>query len=132
MNEPNLFDVHRKKKPKTSEPTPGGVVQRLIGLYVTLFEAKFREKPVITPRDGKALKRLVAHAGEDAVTRRLPRYLDLPDDYIAREGYPLSLFQSTWNKLIAEERSDTRDGHRVPDSKTTTAYLQSLKDPRRV
>lgn len=132
MTEGNLFDVPAKKRQKkTPAPLPGGTVQRLIGVYARLFEARFAEKPVILPRDGAALKRLIGHAGEAAVERRLPLYLALPDEYLAREGYPLVLLQSVWNKLIVAEREQSA-GRTVPGVEATEAYLKSLRDPRRI
>lgn len=125
---PNLFDVKPKAKRKQAAPLPGGAVQRLIGTYVRLFEAKFKEKPIILPRDGAALKRMIAHAGEAAVERRLPLYLALPDDYISNEGYPLVLMQSAWNKLVALERSSTST--KVPDAAATETYLRNLRGGR--
>lgn len=124
-DEPNLFGVKPRAKRKAAPPIAGGVVQELVALWVRLFEQKFREKPVITARDGAALKRLVAHSGAEAVRRRLPRYLALDDAYVANEGYPLSLLQRSWNKLIVAEQGE--NGRRGPDAERTRTYLRSLR-----
>ncbi len=129
VDEPNLFDVRRKAKRKAVAPVPGGAVQRLIGIWVGLYERRFGEKPVITPRDGAALKRLVLHAGADVVEHRLPLFLELDDAYIAGEGYPLVLLQSAWNKLIAAEHT-TPAPRQVRDADATDRYLRRLKGDR--
>lgn len=122
-DDPNLFDVKRKAKRVAAPPLPNGIVQRLLGIWVGLFEAKFHEKPMILPRDGAALKRLVALAGAEAVERRLPKYLALEDRYIAGEGYPLALLQSSWNRLIIQDRVHDR----TPDAARSQDYLRKLK-----
>ena len=124
-SEPNLFGVEPKPKREKAPAVPGGAVQRLISLWIGLFEKRFKEKPVITARDGAALKRLVSHAGAEAVERRLPRYLELDDPYIANEGYPLALLQRSWNKLIVADRRD--NSTRTPDADRTAEYLRKLR-----
>jgi hypothetical protein len=126
-DEPNLFGVKPKAKRAKPAPLPGGVVQRLIGVYARLFEGRFHEKPMVTPADGAALKRMVAHAGEATVERRLPRYLQLDDTYLAGEGYPLRLMPGAWNRLVAAEATDAPTARTVPDAGRTAAYLRGLK-----
>lgn len=126
-DEANLFGVTPKKKRASAPPLPNGVVQRLLGIWVGLFETKFHEKPVILPRDGAALKRLISHAGAEAVERRLPRYLALEDAYVIAEGYPLVLLQSSWNKLIVAEKATAS---RLPDADETDKYLRDLRGGR--
>jgi len=123
-DEPNLFGIKPKPKPRKAEPLPSGTMTRLIGIWVGLFEARFREKPVIRPRDAAALKRMVRHAGEASVSARLRLYIALDDEYVAAEGYPLALFEDRWNKLVA---AAARPQARVQDAESTDAYLRSLR-----
>lgn len=128
-DEPNLFGIAPKAKPKKAPPVEGGAVQRVIGRWVALFTAKMGEKPAITPRDGAAIKRLVLQAGPDVVERRLVAYLDIDDEYIRREGYPLALLPQAWNKLIVAER-EASGSRRVQDADATRSYLRGLKGGR--
>ncbi len=125
---PNLFGVKPKAKRKAAPAVPGGAVQRLIGAWVRLFEGRFGEKPVITPADGAALKRLVSHAGEGAVERRLHAYLELTNTYVAEAGYPLRLLPGEWNRLVAADK--TGAPRSVPDADATGRYLRRLKGGR--
>ncbi len=128
MVEPNLFGVAAKvKKPKPTAAAPGDV-QLVIRTWVEAFERRFGEKPIITGKDAAACKRLVAHAGVATVVRRLPAYLELADDFLAGQGYPLSLMLAQWNRLIAAERPTTTS--RTPDADRTAAYLRRLKGDR--
>lgn len=124
-DEPNLFGVKSKAKRKASPPIPGGAVQRLIGTYRSLFEAKFHETPTITAADGAALKRLVAQSGADVVERRLRLFLEIDDPYTSGEGYPLRLMPRAWNKLIVQDAQAKTS--RTPDAERTDEYLRSLK-----
>lgn len=126
-HEPNLFDVKPKPERKAAAPAPNGAVQRAIGIWVGIFEKKFGEKPTIMPRDGAALKRLVLRYGAELVERRLPQFLALDDAYVAAEGYPLALLESSWNKLIVADRAAAG---RVPDADATERYLRGLRGGR--
>ena len=124
MADPNLFGVVPKARKARPAPSPTGEIQRLIGLWASLFEERFHEKPIVTGKDGAAVKRLVAHGGVGAVERRLRIYLALDDPYIAGQGYPLSLMLGAWNRLVAQ---DVQAPSRVPDSDATSRYLRGIK-----
>ncbi len=121
----NLFGVPDKepKKPAPAKAGPGEV-QRLIGVWAKLFEARFGEKPIVTGRDGAALKRLIAHSDAATVERRLKVYLALDDAFIASQGYPLGLMLGAWNRLVAQDRPEPS---RVPSAERTAEYIRNLK-----
>ncbi|MES2341688.1 MAG: hypothetical protein V4597_08420 [Pseudomonadota bacterium] len=124
--EANLFGVEAKAKRAKAKPAPAGEVQAVIGQWAALFQARFGEKPLVTGKDGAAVKRLVAHGGLPAVLRRLPIYLDLPDEFLAGQGYPLSLMLGQWNRLVALDRP-AQDRGRVPDADRTSARMARLR-----
>lgn len=101
-------------------------VPTLIGVYVTLFNARFGARPVVTGKDGAAIKRLIAQMGAEDVARRLPAFLDLDDPYLVDRGFPLSLFPGAWNRLVSAEREE-RARRRVPSVEETDAYLRRLR-----
>jgi hypothetical protein len=129
LGDPNLFGQQPKPKPKKTAPkveAPSGAVQRLIGIWCGLFERKFGEKPVITGRDGAVLKRLAVAYGVDAVERRLQLFIDLDDAFLVDAGYPLTLFESKWNKFaVAERRKEPRST--VPSYEETQRYRRKLR-----
>ncbi len=120
----DLFGVGKRPAKAKAAPTPPGAIQRLIGVWASLFEARYREKPIITARDAAALKRLIGHADVATVERRLRAYLDLDDPYISGQGYPLALMLGAWNRLIATDRQPLRV---QMDADRTTQYLDDLK-----
>lgn len=124
---PNLFGLPAPKRARKAPALPDGVVHQLIMLWVGLFAARFGAKPVLTPADAAALKRLAREQGADVVARRLPQYLALEDAYVAGEGYPLSLLPRAWNKLVVQ---DAAPASRVPGPAATAAYLKSIKGGR--
>lgn len=129
MVEPNLFGVTAKPKARKAKAAPGEV-QVVIGKWAALFEARFREKPLVTGKDGAAVKRLIAHAGAETVLRRLPIYLDLPDEFLAGQGYPLSLMLGQWNRLVALDRGSTARGP-AADADSTSDRMARLKSQGR-
>jgi hypothetical protein len=124
-DEANLFDIKRKPKRAASAPLPFGAVQRLIDVWIGLFEAKFREKPVLTKADAAPLRRLAVSHGVALVERRLPRYLALADPLYRDEGYPLRLLPRAWGRLMVDEAASPS---RVPDAEQTSDYLRKLKE----
>lgn len=123
---PNLFDVKPKAKRKASPSAPDQVVHKLIMLWVSLFTRRFGERPVVTGRDGKALKDLVKHYDAATVGQRLEQYLALDDVYLHDAGFPLSLLPSVWNRLAVKAAS-AKPRQVYDDAERTDAYLRSLK-----
>ena len=123
----DLFDVQRKKKRAKTPPAPDGAVQRLIGVYVAGYEARFHEKPIIRKQDGAALKALVHHAGVTVVERRLQFYLTWDDPFALKSGLSLTVFRSQWNQLAALLSKTTPPRPAVPDAEATTTYLKRLR-----
>ncbi len=124
----DLFGVGGREAAKKAAPLPDGAMHRLIMLWVTLFSAKFGEKPELTPADAMALKRLAKERGVDVVARRLGAYILLHEDtFEAKEGFPLSLLPRAWNKLIIQDKSQPS---RVPDADQTARYLRDIKGGR--
>lgn len=124
MTDANLFDIKPRPKKAAKPKAPAGEAHRIIATWAKLFEAKFREKPIIIGKDAGAVKTLLAHASADVVERRLKAYLALDDQYIAGQGYPLSLMLSAWNRLIALEAETPS---KVPDAARTDQYLSRMK-----
>ena len=110
------------------ERTPA---QRLIAGWSKLFLARFGTKPIVSPKDGAAVKRLLAREGVDEalVARRIGQYFDLDDEYLRREGYPLGLLPGAWNKLAVAEAQE-RPKSRVPDADATEQYLARMRGRR--
>jgi hypothetical protein len=123
--ESRLFDTAQPPKAKRKPPTPSTPATRIVARWCDLFKAAYGRQGAVTPRDGKAAKRLAELAGEAEVLRLLPVYFSLRDPYIASEGYPLSLMEARWNKLVACEQAERS---RVPDEARTSAYLRRLKE----
>jgi hypothetical protein len=123
-DEPNLFGIKPKEKRKKADPLPSGTMTRLIGAWSRLFEGKYREKPLIRPRDAAALKRMVLKVGEVVVSERLKLYIELDDPFVRDEGFPLALMEDRWNKLIA---AASKAQGRVPDADSTDRYLRTLR-----
>ena len=126
MTPANLFGVEKPAKAKKAA-APASETQRIIGAWARLFEAKYGEKPIVNGKDAAAVKRLIGHAGAAVVERRLGLYLALEDDFVAGQGYPLSLMLGQWNRLVALERPVQRGNQSV---EATDAYLRGLKGGR--
>jgi hypothetical protein len=106
---------------------PASAVQQILMAWATLFEAKYHEKPIITGKDGAAVKRLLGHAPAPVVLRRLQVYLDLDDPFITNQGYPLALMLGAWNRLVAQDRPERA---KVPDASATANYLAKMRGQR--
>jgi hypothetical protein len=120
-----LFALERKRRSKPT-PAPDNAVHRLIAIWVGLFRQRFRERPIVTPKDGAALKRLLVQTQDEAViARRLPLYFDLDDAYLQQNGFPLAQLPASWNRLIAIDAQRTQS--RVPDADATERYLRKLR-----
>ncbi len=123
---PNLFGIETKaKKAKAPAACPGDV-QLVIRTWAEAFERRFGEKPIITGKDGAAVKRLIGHSDLRTVVRRLPIYLDLPDEYLAGQGYPLHLMLGQWNRLVALDRP-VQPSRSVPDAESTGDRMRRLR-----
>lgn len=123
----NLFGMTPTPKRQKAAPVPGGAVQQLIGQYCTLFAACFSgERPVITPRDGKALKDMVTQSGVEKVAQRLPLYVGMDDTYLRGEGYPLRLMPGAWNKLTARLQQQASAPPAV-EAQRTADYLRKIR-----
>lgn len=125
MTQEPLFGGRRPAKRAHSPPLPDQAVQRVLVEWIRLFEARFHERPLIRGQDGAAVKRLIAHAGVDAVAGRLPLYLALDDPYVERKGYPLSLLPQVWNELVVQ--CHQQQGRTSSEVDRTKKYLQGLK-----
>lgn len=126
--EPNLFDVAPRPKRKPSPPAQGGAVQKLIGVYVERYTARFGEPPVILKRDGAILKSLVGQFGLEKVDQRLRAFMGWDDSYVVESGFALTMFQSSWNRLAA--RCVTQQRQQSPGDDAvgkTQQYLRSLR-----
>ena len=126
MTDDNLFGM-KGRKPSSKPTAASADVQRLVGLWVDLFQRKFREKPVVTPADAVALKRLVASHGALLVERRLRAYFDVVDGFTELEGYPLRLLPRSWNKLAAASAQGRTS---VPGADQTAEAMRRLKGAR--
>ncbi len=124
---PNLFGVIKAKPGRQVKASAHpGDVQAVIACWAQVFEAKYGEKPIITGKDGAAVKRLVAHSDARTVVRRLPAYLGLPDEFLEAQGYPLSLMLGQWNRIVALEKQG-RAVSTVPSADDTEARMRRLK-----
>src|SRR5262252_1929727 len=123
----DLFGFVRRAVKRKTTPAPNGSVQRLIGVYVELFERRFKEKPHVLKADGAQLKALVLKFGEEKVEARLRAYLAWDNDYAQRKGFTLRVFSSLWNELtVALHKTPSRSA--VPDAERTAAYLRQLRE----
>lgn len=132
MSDPDLFGVKRDKPARRkAPPAPAGAVQHLIGVYKALYEARFRELPVVLQRDGAVLKSLVVAYGAEKVEARLQAFMAWDDRFVAESGYALTLLQSQWNRLAAMVLQAAEPRGLVPDAEQTRTYLQGLKTGRK-
>ncbi len=83
--------------PPVRKPDPPGKL--LTGLYVSGYERRHGEKPIVQPGDGKLFIMLASQFGVDLVAQRLDAYIAWDDPYIAEAGWPVYLFKRCWNRL---------------------------------
>lgn len=131
MSDPDLFGVRKKARIKTPS-APNGAVQRLIGVYVTEYQRRFDEKPVITKADGALLKKLITEYGAEKVEQRLRAYIVWNDEFVRKSGYSLSIFHVKWNELAARQRPvRVVESHgAIPDAAETKRMLDRQRSKK--
>lgn len=105
MDEPDLFDVKRKKKraPKPKSPHAKRIQEIMLRVYFPLYmKERGGEKPDIGPRDWGLLRLMVDTHGPDLVEARLRDFFKTTDRWVRETaGFSMGVFKSQWQKLAA-------------------------------
>lgn len=126
MDEPDLFQVGRKKKrkPKPKSPHAKRIQEIMIFVYFPLYaKAHGGEKPDVAPRDWGLLRLLVDTHGPDLVEARLRDFFKTDDRWVREEaGFSMGVFKSQWQKLAARAAAN--------NNLTTTQTLGGMAQER--
>jgi hypothetical protein len=125
MTDQNLFGDQAKTKRNPANAAP---VQRLIAIWMEIFERKYGERPIVAASAGATLKRLLAAGNSEAlVERRLRAFMELDDPYLQAHGYAIRLLAERWNGFAAA-KAPAPAGNGAQGADQTSDYLRSLKN----
>lgn len=79
-----------------------GQLRDTLGTYRELFKAKFGQQPLITAKDGKLTKGILAQYGPEVTARLLRAFFTSRDDWITKSSYTVGAFAVSINKLLTE------------------------------
>ena len=88
---------------ESSEASPlAEPLRETLGTYRDLFKAKFGQQPIITAKDGKLTKGILAQYGPEVTQRLLRAFFTSRDDWITKSAYTVGAFAVSVNKLLTE------------------------------
>jgi predicted phage replisome organizer len=84
----------KKKKSASKEATSSKEHKHLVELYFSLYEDRFKTKPMFDNVEGNALKNLLKKLNAAEIEKNLRMYMSSDDEFYAKNGYTLRYFQT--------------------------------------